>query len=112
MQAFIINAVATAVIDINCSNISLGSFDSLEDSELEEESENDRRRFNAEIKFKRWNIDNVRFYDLLYEDKFIEFIALIEHTNKKIYFRNIYLFIKRVKNLATIKSDKIIYNNL
>ena len=29
---------------------------------------------------------------------------MIEHVNKKIYFRDIYLFIKRIKDLIIIKS--------
>ena len=41
------------IADINYSNISLDSFDFLEDLEFEEELDNDRRRSNVKIEFEK-----------------------------------------------------------
>ena len=36
----------------------------------------------------------------------------IEYIEKKIYFRDITIFINRIKNIARVKSVKLLRNNL
>ena len=35
----------------------------------------------------------------------------ITHVDKNIYFRNVYIFVDRIKNVIIIKSNKLIKNN-
>ena len=56
----------------------------------------------------RFNLDNVGFFNSFYESKFIDITLIIEYTKKSIFFRNIYIFINRVKNIARIKGDKLL----
>ena len=55
----------------------------------------------------------MRFFDSIYNSKFVtsDNIAL-KYIGKDTYFRNIYLFIKRVSEYIIIKSTKVIRNNL
>ena len=36
----------------------------------------------------------------------------MKHIKKNIYFKNVYLFIKKIKNLIIIKNNKMIRENL
>ena len=36
----------------------------------------------------------------------------MEYTGKKIYFRDIFIFINRIKNVIKIKKAKLLRNNL
>ena len=60
----------------------------------------------------RWNAHDLRFFDLNYDDKTIYIVVLIEHTNKNTYFRNIHLFLDRVKQFIPIKGVKLVRENL
>ena len=44
----------------------------------------------------------------MYNDKFIKNETIIEHIEKETYFYNVYLFVKRVCDLALIKNIEII----
>jgi len=48
----------------------------------------------------------------MYNDKFVVINNFIKHINKNIYFRDIYFFIKRIKNITTIKNANLLCNNL
>ena len=61
----------------------------------------------------KWNADDLEFFDLMYDDKFIDANdEFIEYIEKNIYFRNVHLFIERVKNLTVVKNVDKIWNNL
>ena len=59
----------------------------------------------------RQNPINFNFFDPIYNGKSINTGLLIKYTGKDIYFRNIYLFIDRIKEIAVIKSNKAIRTN-
>ena len=63
-------------------------------------------------KNNRWNAFELKFFDSLYEDKSAITDNAIEHSDKDIYFRNIHIFIERIKNIAQIKEDALMRNNL
>ena len=56
----------------------------------------------------RFNLDDVKFFNLFYESKFIDITLVIKYTKKSTFFRNIYIFIDRVKNVAYIKGNKLL----
>ena len=60
----------------------------------------------------RWNAIDIEFFDSYYDDKTAVIASIIEHTEKDIYFKNVYVFIERVKNLTIIKKDESIKTNL
>jgi hypothetical protein len=48
----------------------------------------------------------------MYESKFVLTEEFIEHAEKNIYFRDVHLFLKRVKNVAKVKNAAQIRENL
>ena len=53
------------------------------------------------------------FFNPMYKDKSVTFGAsLMEYTLKEIYFRDIHLFLKYARNVASIKGDKLVRTNL
>ena len=60
----------------------------------------------------RWNAAEIEFFDLHYDDKIATTVSTIEHVDKNIYFRDVHVFIKRVKNMTTIKSAEMMRKNL
>ena len=60
----------------------------------------------------RWNAFELKFFDSLYDEKSAVTDNVIEHFDKNTYFRNIHIFIERIKNIAHIKNDTIVRNNL
>ena len=61
---------------------------------------------------ERFNPDNVDYFDSFYESKFIDTIFAIEHINKSTFFRDIHVFVDRVKNVIRVKSDTLLRQNL
>ena len=60
----------------------------------------------------KWNVEDLNFFDSLYNGKSINNNEVITHTNKNIYFWNVHLFIERVKNLIIIKNVELMRDNL
>ena len=54
----------------------------------------------------------MRFFNSLYDEKSINIDQVMKHAKKDIYFRNVHMFIKRTKNIATIQSDQYVRDNL
>ena len=54
----------------------------------------------------------IEFFDLFYNKKFKNLIIKMKYTEKKIYFRDIIIFIDRIKNIIRVKDVKLIRNNL
>ncbi len=48
----------------------------------------------------------------MYENKFVVTEEFIEHAEKDIYFRNVHLFLKRVKDVTKVKNAAQIEENL
>ena len=82
------------------------SFDSLSLSDLSNQNA-------AENEYQsRWNLANLDFFDLMYDDKFVSTEETMKHIEKNTYFRDVHFFIERVKNLVTIKDIELIRENL
>ena len=60
----------------------------------------------------RWNAAEIEFFDPLYDEKSAATENAIEHSEKDIYFRNVHVFIEKVKDMTQIKDDILIRNNL
>ena len=60
----------------------------------------------------KWNPADIGFFDPHYNDKTIATAPAMEHSEKDTYFRDIHLFLERCSNIATIKDDQIVRNNL
>ena len=55
----------------------------------------------------RWNATNFDFFDLLYKSKPVVFETFsLKHSNKNLYFRNVHVFVNRIKKLTIIKKTK------
>ena len=60
----------------------------------------------------RWNAHDLGFFDSNYDDKTVHTAALIEHTGKDTYFRDIHLFLDRAKQFIPIKGAELVRENL
>jgi hypothetical protein len=65
-----------------------------------------------ETRSDRWNAIDLKFFDLIYDEKILITIELIQHVEKDTYFRDVHLFIDRVKNFVVAKRAEIVRNNL
>ena len=54
----------------------------------------------------------MKFFDFFYNNKLNNIEARIEYIEKKIYFRDITMFINRIKNIARVKNIELLRNNL
>ena len=48
----------------------------------------------------------------MYDEKSNTNDDFLKYANKKIYFRDVYLFVERIQNIIKIKNFEIIRNNL
>lgn len=81
------------------------SFDSLKLS-------NEQRFFdNINEKNEKFNSNNVNYFDSFYKSKSVDTVFAIEYINKNIFFRDIHVFIDRVKNVTKIKNDILLQQN-
>lgn len=60
----------------------------------------------------RWNLSEVDFLDPMYNGKSSVTDNPIEHAGKDTYFRDVHLFIERIKHMAAVKSADLLRNNL
>ena len=68
---------------------------------------------NADDSTPKWNFTELNFYDFNYDDKTLNNDdASMKHAGKNIYFRNIHLFVTKIKEIAMIKKNQLIRNNL
>ena len=44
----------------------------------------------------------------MYDDKFVKNETVIEHIEKETYFRDVYLFVERVRDIVAIKDVEMI----
>ena len=49
----------------------------------------------------------MNFFDFMYDNKLLIIDNSIKYANKNTYFKNIYLFIKRIKNIIIVKKTKL-----
>ncbi len=66
---------------------SLESLESTDSTDLaDDDNENDH--------CNHWNSTEVRFFDFMYNDKFMHTDDFLKHSDKKIYFQDVHFFIK------------------
>ena len=54
----------------------------------------------------------MRFFDSFYNNKSSDIEIEIEYIEKKIYFRDVTIFINRIRDIARVKGIELLYNNL
>lgn len=59
----------------------------------------------------KWNFSKINFFDSLYNDKSSLINNVIKYASKNTYFRDVHVFIERIKNIIQIKNDELIHNN-
>ena len=104
MQIMIIDAITSIIINFRYNN---------------NDNENDNNRFENQIinrlnnnnNWKRWIVVNIEFFDFHYDEKIVVIASAIEHAEKNIYFWNIHIFVKWVKNIIIVKDFELIRNN-
>jgi hypothetical protein len=69
-------------------------------------------RITSKSREERWITSNIEFFDLMYDNKSTFIENFIEHVEKSIYFRNVHLFLKRVKNVVRVKNVNQVRENL
>jgi hypothetical protein len=65
-----------------------------------------------DARLERWNAINLEFFDLTYDDKILITSKFMQHVEKNIYFRNVHLFLDRIRNFVATKKVEIMRNNL
>ena len=60
----------------------------------------------------RWNLLEIDFFDSMYNDKSVRTSEVMKHAKKNTYFRDVHLFIERVKNIAIIQDGQHVRDNL
>ena len=87
--------------------------DSRNNSQKSQNERSEREEFKlSKNESERWNLDEINFFDSMYDGKSVITENLIEHIEKNIYFRDVHLFIERIKDMIVIKNAKMIRNNL
>ena len=84
-----------------------GSSESSRNSESQEDLESASNNNNIGDT-KRFNSDDVDYFNLFYKSKFINTALAIEHIDKSTFFRDIHIFVDRVKNVVRAKGDALL----
>jgi len=109
-QMTTLQAIMQEIFQVNNHNMKRdNNEENSDDNDENSNTTNDESDFNSQWK-KRWNSSDVEFFDFNYEDSFK--LELVIHINKKTIFQNVHLFNERVKNIAVIKDEKMIAENL
>jgi DNA-binding transcriptional MerR regulator len=61
---------------------------------------------------KRWNSADIDFFDSNFDDKFAFIDEAVIHANKNIYYRNVHVFVERIKKMIIMLESKMIKKNL
>ena len=98
--------IITKFVNLNLSN----SFDLSRESKVLEQNINNIINNNKTT--SRFFNNNIEFFDLFYNSKFNKTILKIKHARKKIYFKNIIIFIDKIKDVIRVKKIELLRNNL
>ena len=60
----------------------------------------------------RFNPDDVGYFDPFYDNKSSDTAADVEHSGKATYFRDVYTFIDRIRDVARAKGETLVRQNL
>lgn len=91
----------------NSSNV-LNSFDFFDLFVLFIVNDNNNNHDN----YNKWNSFKIDFFDFMYDNKPLITAEFIKYIEKNIYFRDVHLFINRIKNMIVCKNLELLRNNL
>ena len=63
-------------------------------------------------KSDRWNFENIGFFDSNFENKSAITDELLIHSNKDTYYKNVHVFVKRVKEMTIVLKTNVVKKNL
>ena len=106
MQQMINQAVQTVIRALRVDS----DFRELSSEREEQESQEDSDIEDAEAETKRWNIADVEYFDSYLNKSYDE--DEIVTVEKNIYYRNVMLFVKKIKDIAQIKDSTIVRTDL
>jgi hypothetical protein len=69
-------------------------------------------RATSKSRIDKWITSDIEFFDLMYDNKSTFTEEFIKHVEKNIYFRDVHLFLKRVKNVTRVKNVNQVRENL
>ncbi len=92
----------------NQDDLSFESFKSLESTDSTDLADDDDENNHH----NHWNSTEVRFFDSMYNDKFMHIDDSLKHSDKKTYFQDVHLFIECIKNILHIKDVNLVRTNL
>ena len=67
---------------------------------------------NEDSGTSRFLSSDVGFFNLFYNGKLSDIKVEIKHAEKKTYFRDVFIFINRIKDIARVKGVELLRNNL
>ena len=101
----IVDAITSIIVNFKCNdNVNEGGNDCFENQII--------NRLNNDNNWKRWVVVDIEFFDFHYDGKIVVIASAVEHVEKNMYFRNIYVFMKRIKDIIIVKNSELIRNNL
>jgi hypothetical protein len=56
------------------------------------------------LRSNRWVATNLEFFDSIYDEKILATTKSMQHAKKNTFFKDVHLFIDRVKNFVMIKN--------
>ena len=67
---------------------------------------------NLMIENKQFNSKNINYFDFNFENKLTVTENVITHSEKNIYYKNVYVFVEKIKKMTIIFDVKIVRQNL
>jgi hypothetical protein len=105
MMSKMIQQSVTTTVNVNATTIRSNSFSASDRSQM-------ISRTTSKSRSERWITFDIRFFDFMYDNKFTFTKEFIKHVDKDIYFRNVHLFLKRVKDVIRVKNVNQVRKNL
>ena len=114
----IIDQVIERTVNKTLSEIQKGLSDS-SDSQNSANNENLSRFQSPSEKIEvtmnesnRWNFGNIEFFDLNFEEKSVATEEPLKHSNKNTYYKDVHVFVKRIKEMTIVLKTKMVKRNL
>ncbi len=67
---------------------------------------------NTKIRQKRWNSDDIDFFDSNFDEKFAFTDETVTHAEKDTYYKDVHVFVERIKKMIIMLEFEIIRKNL
>ena len=101
----VIIATVNATFAAQTSLVKSSNLSNLSDSQGSTRDTSDNETF-------RWNSEDIDYFDSNYEGKSADTEELVTHSKKDIYYRDVHIFVKRVKKMTMILKTNTVRNNL